>query len=120
MFDEYLESISEPDQRDKMREILDWVADAYPDLDYKIAWNQPMFITHDTYIIGFSYSKHHIAVSPESKTIDRFSNMIKETGLSYTSNIIRIKWSQQIPYELLTTFIDYNIEDKKGYSKFWR
>lgn len=119
-FKEYLESIDEISHRDRMEEILKWVLKTYPELETRIAWNQPMF-THDgTYIIGFSHSRNHIAMSPEVKPIKKFNAQIKKTDLSHTDNIIRIKWEDPIPYELMRTLIDYNIEDKKGHTKFWR
>lgn len=119
-FKEYLESIDEISHRDRMEEILKWISETYPELDTRIAWNQPMF-THDgTYIIGFSHSKNHIAMSPEVKPIREFKTLIEEANLSHTDNIIRIKWKDSIPYELIRTLIEYNIEDKEGYPKFWR
>lgn len=119
-FEDYLDAMSEPEQRDKMEAILNWVQDNYPQLEKRIAWNEPMFIDHGTFIIGFSYAKKHIAVSPEVKTIKKFNKYIVETGLSHTDNIVRIKWEEPIPFELLKQFIEYNIKDKKDYTKFWR
>lgn len=119
-FEDYLESIDNPDHRDKTEEILLWIKEDYPSLDTKIAWNQPMFTKEGTYIIGFSHSKNHLAVSPEVKTMKKFEDSIEETGLSHTDNIVRIKWEDSIPYELLEEFIEFNIEDKQGYTKFWR
>jgi hypothetical protein len=119
-FEEYLDSIVEPYQRARMKEILNWVKTNYPTLETRIAWNQPMFTDHGTYIIGFSHSKKHISMSPEVKPIKKFRALIEETGLSHTDNIIRIKWEDPIPYDLMETLIDYNIEDKADHSKFWR
>lgn len=119
-FKEYLESIDEISHRDRMEEILAWVSEVYPELSKRIAWNQPMFTHHGTYIIGFSHSKNHIAMSPEVKPIQKFKALIEEVNLSHTENIIRIKWEDPIPYDLIRTLIDYNIEDKEGYTKFWR
>lgn len=119
-FEDYLNSMVEQDQRDKMETILNWVQEKYPELDKRIAWNQPMFTDHDTYIIGFSYSKNHIAMSPEVKPIKKFKDLIEETGLSHTENIIRIQWKEPIPYDLMKTLIEYNIEDKADHEKFWR
>lgn len=119
-FKEYLESIDEVSHRDRMEKILKWISENYPELDTRIAWNQPMFTHQDTYIIGFSHSKNHIAMSPEVKPIQKFKTLIEELNLSHTDNIIRIKWEDPIPYELIRTLIDYNIEDKEGYTKFWR
>lgn len=119
-FKGYLESIDEISHRDRMEEILKWIIENYPELDTRIGWNQPMFTHHETYIIGFSLSKQHIALSPEVKPIKEFKTLIEELKLSHTDNIIRIKWEEPIPYELMQTLIDYNIDDKEGYPKFWR
>lgn len=119
-FKEYLDAIDDADQQDKMNQILTWIQENYPELETRIKWNQPMFLHEGTYIIGFSYSKHHIAVAPETKAIKKFKDCIEETGFSYTDNIIKIRWEDSIPYNLIEELIEYNIEDKKGYEKFWR
>lgn len=119
-FEGFLETMGEPDHKDKMEAILNWVKDAYPGLETRIAWNQPMFVDHGTFIMGFSHSKNHIAMSPEAKAINQHVNYIEEAGLSYTDNIIRIKWEEPIPYDLIKILIDYNIEDKQDDTKFWR
>lgn len=119
-FKEYLDAIDEADQQDKMNQILTWIQENYPELETRIKWNQPMFLHEGTYIIGFSYSKHHIAVAPETKAIKKIKDYIEETGFSYTDNIIKIRWEDSIPYNLIKELIEYNIEDKKGYEKFWR
>lgn len=119
-FEEYLQSLDEISHRERMEEILSWVGEQYPKLDTRIAWNQPMFTKDGTFIIGFSHSKNHIALSPEVKPIQKFKEMIEKSGLSHTDNIIRIRWEDPIPFPLIGTLIDYNIEDKDGYSKFWR
>lgn len=119
-FNAYLDAMGEPEQRDKMEAILNWIQEKYSQLDTRIAWNQPMFTDHDTYIIGFSHSKNHIAMSPEVKPIKKFKASIEETGLSHTDNIIRIGWNEPIPYDLIETLVDYNIEDKTEHASFWR
>lgn len=34
-----------------MVEVADWGVHTYPELELRIAWNQPMFAHHSTYII---------------------------------------------------------------------
>ena len=119
-FKQYLDKMGEPMQRERMEEVLTWVSKNYPQLKKEIKWNQPMFTDHGTFIIAFSHSKQHIAMSPEVKPIKVFEDEIEATGLSHTQNIIRIKWADEIPYQLMKTLIDYNIEDKADYDAFWR
>lgn len=79
-----------------------------------------MFTHKNTYIIGFSVAKKHLACSPEQKTIDIFKDQLTSKGYHPTSMIFRIGWDQDIDYQLLKEMIDYNIKDKKDYERFWR
>lgn len=120
IFKEYLGGITHLEERARMEEILNWVSEKFSVLEPRVAWNQPMFTDHGTFIIGFSVSKQHVAVSPEKVSIDHFSAAIKEAGYGHSSNLFRIKWSQPIPFLLLEKMIAFNIEDKSDCSTFWR
>lgn len=119
-FVDYLEAIQDVEQRERLREVLNWVIQKFPRLESKIAWNQPMFTDHGTFIIGFSVSRQHFAVSPEVKGIEKFSNEIVESGYSHGKNIFRIKWNDPVDYTLLERMIQFNIDDKKECTGFWR
>ena len=119
-FAEYLDTLTEPEHRARMEEVLNWVKREFPHLDERIAWNQPMFTYHGTYIIGFSVAKKHMAVAPEREGILHFSEAIKEAGYEHTKMLVRIPWNKPVDYELLRRMIAFNIEEKKGYTSFWR
>jgi len=120
VFKDYLSSITNPDHRARMEEVLGWVTNKFPRLDPKIAWNQPMFTDHGTYIIGFSVAKHHMSVAPERVGIDRFSDEIKQAGYNHSQELVRIPWDSPINYSLLEKMIDFNIKDKADCQTFWR
>lgn len=63
VFAEYLARIDNPQHRARTEEVLAWITKKFPHLMPKIAWNQPMFTDHDTFIIGFSVAKQHLAVA---------------------------------------------------------
>ena len=119
-FDEFLNGIENPENCDKLAQILKGVHQEFPQLEPIVKWNQPMFSDHGTYIIGFSVSKKHIAVSPEVAGIKRFSEQIKKAGYSHTDNIFRISWDEPVVFELLKEIIAFNIVDKTDATKFWR
>lgn len=119
-FAEYLERMDHPTHRERMEEVLAWVADSFPQLEEKIAWNQPMFTDHGTFIIGFSFSKKHIAVSPEREGMLQFSDAIEQAGYEQTKELMRIPWNHEVPFSLLEKMIVFNIEDKADCSTFWR
>lgn len=119
-FTDFLNTIDDPGKRLRMQEILDHIKAKFPQLQEEIKWHQPMFSDHGTFIIGFSIAKAHIAVAPESKVIQLFSEDIERSGYSHTQELFRIKWADAVDNELIDRIIYYNIEDKKGMTKFWR
>ncbi|MCR6546547.1 iron chaperone [Dehalobacterium formicoaceticum] len=119
-FQIFLDSIGESDKRERMESILNKIKDKFPQLNEKIKWNQPMFSDHGTFIIGFSVAKGHIAVAPEAVVISLFEKEIEEAGYTHTQELFRIKWADNVDFELLYKMVAYNIEDKKDMTNFWR
>ncbi|MDQ0656479.1 iron chaperone [Paenibacillus sp. W2I17] len=119
-FAEFIARIDNPEHQARTEEVLNWVTEKFPNLKQKIAWNQPMFTDHDTFIIGFSVSKQHLAVAPEKAGINRFSEEITQAGYDHTKELVRMKWKQEIDFSLLERMIEFNIADKAECSIFWR
>ena len=71
-----MEKIEDLTQQVRVAEVLKWVMDKFPELKPKVAWNQPMFTEHGTFIIGFSASKQHMAVSPETVLTDKITLLV--------------------------------------------
>lgn len=120
VFSRFLAGIDDPFNRERMEEIFDWITDKYPNLKKEIKWNQPMFTNQGTYIVGFSVSKKHLAIAPESVTITHLEDDIVKAGYEYTKEIIRITWKSPVDYTLLEKMIDFNIKDKANCITFWR
>ena len=57
--DDFYASLPE-DQERSIRQLVDHVADAHPELEPVLAWNQPMFKLGKDYLIGFMPTKKHI------------------------------------------------------------
>ena len=53
-----------------MEVVLNWVTKKSSDLMTRVAWNEPMFIQHGTFILGFSVAKQHLAVTSERAEIN--------------------------------------------------
>lgn len=120
VFEKYLSSIENENHRARLREVLEWIQNRFPDLTPRIAWNQPMFIDHGTFILGFSASKQHFSVAPEPITIEKFSAEITKSGYRQSSNLFRIRWEEPVDFSLLERIIQYNREDKADCTSFWR
>ncbi|NLN69692.1 MAG: iron chaperone [Chloroflexi bacterium] len=116
----FLDGIDEPEKRERMEDILNYIKGEFPQLEEVFKWNQPMFTDHGTFIIDFSIAKGHIAVAPEAEVLRLFEHEIEEAGYSHTQELFRIKWTDKVDLDLLYKLITYNIEDKKDTTSFWR
>lgn len=120
VFSDYLAGIANVEHQARMEEVLSWVSKKYPNLKPRVAWNQPMFTDHDTFIIGFSVAKHHLAVAPERAGIHQFSAEILAAGYDHTQELFRIRWDRPVDFQLLGKIIEFNMIDKANCSTFWR
>ena len=118
--DEFLATIPNDDNRARMVDVLVWVGLTYPELELRIAWNQPMFTHHGTYIIGFSATSKHMAMAPERAAMIRFEPVMRKRGTDFGKMLARHPWDEPFDYELATAFIEHQIEDKRDITSFWR
>lgn len=120
VFEEFLNKIENIENKEQLNSVLLWIHNNYPMLEKRIAWNQPMFTEHGTYIIGFSIAKQHFAVAPEAIAMTHFKEKIEAAGYAQGPNLFKIKWQQPVNFGLIKEIIDYNREDKKDTKTFWR
>ena len=118
--DEFLVTIPDDDNRARMVEVLDWVSHNFPKLELRIAWNQPMFTHHGTYIIGFSTASKHMTMAPERATMIRFEPVMRERGTDFGKKVAHQPWDKPFDYELLDAFIQYQLAEKQEITSFWR
>ena len=118
--DEYLETIPDDDNRERMVDVLVWVGLTYPELELRIEWNQPMFTHHGTYIIGFSAASKHMAIAPERATMIRFEQVMRERGTDFSTMLARQPWNRPFDYDLLDAFIQHQLAEKQDITSFWR
>ncbi|MBA8759876.1 iron chaperone [Staphylococcus coagulans] len=120
--DDFLETIDKEAHREKLKNVLQTILENYPELTMEIKWNQPMLLYKDngSFILGFSKAKPHFAISPEKYTLDTFADDIKAAGYQMTKMLMKIKWTDEVNYDLLYRIIDFNIKGKKDSTSFWR
>jgi uncharacterized protein len=119
-FADFIAQIDDPNHRERTKEVLDWVTQKYPHMQHKIGWNQPMFTDHGTFIVGFSVTKKHLAVSPERAGIINFSDEIVKAGYEHSKDLMRFPWGKPTDYNLLQRMIEFNIKEKADMTAFWR
>lgn len=103
-----------------MTNIRNLTGQHYPQLELRIAWNQPMFTHHGTYIIGFSLASKHVAMNPERATMIRFEPVMRERGTDFGKMFARQPWNKPFDFELLDAFIQHQLAEKQAVTSFWR
>lgn len=100
-------------------DVLVWVGLTYPELELRIAWNQPMFTHHATYIVGFSAASKHMAMATERATMICFEPVMRERGTDFGKMFARQPWDKPFDYELLDALIQHQLEEKRDVTSFW-
>lgn len=119
IFKKYLTDL-EADERRKVEAVFEWIELEFPQLKQDEKWSTPMYTLNGTYIIGVKPAKQHFSVNPEPKGIEVFSKEIRAAGYTHAKMTYKIKYTDEVNYDLLREIIEYNIEDKKNHTKFWR
>jgi len=119
-FQPFINAIDDPNQRQRVKEVLNWVNDTFENLKPEFKWNQPMFTDHGTFIIAFSVASKHMSVGLEGPEIPVFSKAIKQAGYAHSKKIFRIPFDMEVNYDLLRQVIEYNINEKQDTTTFWR
>ncbi|WP_429970269.1 iron chaperone [Fructilactobacillus sp. Tb1] len=119
-FSEYLTGIDNPEHREKFKQVINWVKTNYPNLEFVMKYNQPMFLDHNSYITSFNAAKNHYTIGLEGQEIVKhFIPEIEAVGLKYGHKTIQIPYNTDIPSSLFKHIIDFKIDQKKDMTSFW-
>ena len=103
-----------------MTNIRNLAGQHYPQLELRIAWNQPMFTHHGTHIVEFSAASKHMAMAPERATMIRFDPVTRERGTDFGKMFARQPWAKPSDYKLLDASIQHQLNKKQDITPFWR
>ena len=97
---------------------MEWAERTFSGLEPRVAWNQPVFTDHGTFIIGISVSAGHLAVSPGRAWRD-FPG--KSPGAAMPGqNAVPHPVGEGRGYTLLRRMIAFNRTEKAHCKTFWR
>ena len=108
-----INEIENEEHREKLKHLFEWIETQYSDLKPVVKWNQPMYTYNETFIIAFSKAKQHFSIMPEAACLKQFKKRVTNGGYTQTENLFRIKWNQEIDYDLIGDMIKLNMEEKK-------
>ncbi len=100
---EYFKSLN-PKQAKTARAIFKVITTKYPDLDFVIAWSQPMLRQDGKYVFGLSASKNHLLMAPWSRdVIEKFTPKMKDLDVKKKTIGVPNDW--QVDEKLLLSLV---------------
>ncbi len=117
--EEFIKQSPNEDQKERMRQMIEWTVKTFPKGHFEIKWNQPMFLLNNTYIIAYSYSKNHITVGCEGYDMELFRNKIEQVYKTGKMTF-KIMNNEEINFALLEELISFKMKDKEYSTSFWK
>ncbi|WP_100065760.1 iron chaperone [Miniphocaeibacter massiliensis] len=111
--DNYLIGFEE-EKRKILEEYRNIILNSSSELKEKISWGMPSYYLNK-YIIHFAGNKNHVGVYPGDKAVVHFKDKLGK--YSHKKGTIQIKYTDEIPKELIKEIIEYNIERDKTNKK---
>ena len=105
----YFKSI-DPQQARTLRAIFKVIRTKYPDLEFVIAWNQPMLRTGTEYVIGASAMKRYLLLNPFSAAVIKELTP-KLDGLRVLKKTITIPSDWVIDEKLLLAMVKARLKE---------
>lgn len=90
--DDYFASI-DPVAARTARAIFALVQKKHPDLDFVVAWNQPMLRSGSKVVLGVSASKNHLTIGPiDSAILERFAARLEDVRVNKKTIVVPFDW----------------------------
>jgi uncharacterized protein YdhG (YjbR/CyaY superfamily) len=103
LVEEYLASL-DPTKERTIRSIIDLILTEFPELESKIAWNEPQIHRNGKYVVGIVAYKHHLTFAPWSvNVIDNFKVRLGKYVLFKNCFQIPVDW--EIDRELVKDLV---------------
>ncbi len=118
--DIYFKKIEDEQNRKMVTDLYNFIINIDDKLQPMYAWNQPMIKLNETFICAFSTAKAHFAIGLEGETREFFKERIEEHGYGLMLKGFKVKYNQEIDFDLIKEMILFTMEVKKDAKGFWK
>lgn len=116
----YFEKVEDLNNRNLVSKLYEDLVGLDENLNILYAWNNPMIKYKETFICGVTVAKAHFTLAFEAEALDFFRERIIENGYGMNLKTFKIKYNQEIDFELLSQMVLFSIELKKDAKGFWK
>ncbi len=116
----YFEKVENPTDRQNVEQLYHDLVGIDENLTILYAWNNPMIKYKETFIAGVTVAKAHFTMAFENEALEFFRERIIENGYGLNLKTFKIKYNQEVDFELLREMVLFSIELKKDAKGFWK
>lgn len=115
----YFEKVEDIANRQKVENLYNQLVGLDPDLNILYAWNNPMIKYKESFNCGITVAKAHFTIAFDSVALEFFKERILEAGYGLNLKTFKIKYNQEIDFDLLREMVLFSIELRKDAKGFW-
>lgn len=116
----YFDQIEDSTNRQKVVNLYEQLLLIDPDLSPLYAWNNPMIKYKEAFNCGISVAKAHFTLAFDTEALDFFKERIIENGYGLNLKTFKIKYNQEIDFELLRDMVLFSIALRQNAKGFWK
>ncbi len=116
----YFEQVEDLANRKKVEELYANLVAIDPDLSILYAWNNPMIKYKESFNCGISVAKAHFTMAFDTEALEFFKDRIIDDGYGLNLKTFKIKYNQEIDFELLREMVLFSIALRKDAKGFWK
>lgn len=117
--EDFMAAIEPAEHREKFESVFDWALEKYPELTIELKWNQPNLLRNGKFIMSGWTAGAHFALAPEVAVLAAYRDEIHARKYTTSKKILRIKWGQDIDFDLLARMLETTIDFKCDCASFW-
>lgn len=116
----YFDQVENIESRGKVVDLYNQLVAIDPDLSTLYAWNSPMIKYKESFNCGITVAKAHFTIAFDPEALEFFKERIIANGYGLNLKTFKIKYDQQIDFELLREMVLFSIALRQDATGFWK
>lgn len=116
----YFEQVEDGENRQKVVDLFNKLVAVDDNLTQIYAWNSPMIKYKEAFNCGITVAKAHFTMAFDTQALEFYKERILENGYGLNLKTFKIKYNQEIDFELLTEMVLFSIALRQDATGFWK
>lgn len=116
----YFDKVENSENRKKVEELYNQLVELDPNLHILYAWNNPMIKYKEAFNCGITVAKAHFTLAFDTEALEFFKERIIENNYGLNLKTFKIKYDQEIDFDLLKDMVLFSIALRQDAKGFWK